>query len=288
MPLIYGKTIISMSNDIFNHYSTLLDKKESTKLATHIYEYFQIQFPHIINLMDLVRDIGWISAASDKPVFYSIPLLTSVQDYMRLKNVNIWVYDRIQKKKRQVTLRIPTEVRDRRKTHTSTFANFIHQKDANIAMFMIYEIINMCAPVYTVHDNFITTAPYAMHISKCYLEIFIIGRAPLYTINYFITRNLLDGWGPQYSLDRPLPLNYLKDILEYQIPKKISNTNKKIWDNKINSILKAYKYYIITSCNYDYDKNKDESEKNYNHKWDDFKNHMGYWDEFKYNYSLHL
>ena len=288
MPLIYGKTIISMSNDIFNHYSTLLDKKESTKLATHIYEYFKIQFPHIINLMDLVRDIGWISAASDKPVFYSIPLLTSVQDYMRLKNVNIWVYDRIQKKKRQVTLRIPTEVRDRRKTHTSTFANFIHQKDANIAMFMIYEIINMCAPVYTVHDNFITTAPYAMHISKCYLDIFIIGRAPLYTINYFITRNLLDGWGPQYSLDRPLPLNYLKDILEYQIPKKISNTNKKIWDNKINSILKAYKYYILTSCNYDYDKNQDESEKNYNKKWDDFQNHMGYWDEFKYNYSLHL
>lgn len=80
------------------------------------------------------------------------------------------VYDRIHKKKRQVTLRIPTEDQDRRKTHTSTFANFIHQKDANIAMSIIFYICKLGAPVYTVYDNFITTAPYAMHISKCYLD----------------------------------------------------------------------------------------------------------------------
>ena len=59
---------------------------------------------------------------------------------MKSEIVNCWVYDRIQKKGRQVTLRIPTTYRDRRKTNAATFANFIHQKDANLAVFMIIEI----------------------------------------------------------------------------------------------------------------------------------------------------
>lgn len=285
MPLVYGKTMISMSNDIYNHYSTLLGKKESVALASSILKFFKFRFPGIVNLMALVSNVAWIPAALEKPVFYSIPLLTSVQDYMKFKNVNIWVYDRIHKKRRQVSLRIPTENRDRRKTHTSTFANFIHQKDANIAMFMILEIMKLGgAPVYTVHDNFITAAPYAMLLSNLYLKMFSEGRDPLYTINSFITRNLLDGRASPYPLDEPLPLDYLKNILVNKIPKNLSKQNKLIWNKKVESIYAAYKYYLITSCGYD----TKTGESHYNTKLNDFKENMLYWDFYKYKYSLHL
>lgn len=289
MPLIYGKTIISMSNDIYNHYSTIIGKKECMMLASHIYDFFKKLFPNIINLMNIVRDVGWISAASDKPVFYSVPVLTTVQDYMKFKNVNIWVYDcskkkNDRKKKRQVTLRIPTEDRDRRKTHTSTFANFIHQKDAYIAMFMICEILDLGAPLYTVHDNFITTAPYAMRIPKSYLNVFLTGPDPLSYINGYLTRNLLDGNACPYTSGRPLPIDYLYDILEYKMPKNLSNTKKIIWSNKIKSIVECYTIYLITSCGYDVD----NIECNYNGKFESFKRNIRYWDYIKYNYSLHL
>lgn len=33
MPLIYGKSLLSMANDIYNHYGTLLTHKESRTLA---------------------------------------------------------------------------------------------------------------------------------------------------------------------------------------------------------------------------------------------------------------
>lgn len=207
--MIYGKTIISMSNDIHNHFSKLLGKKECTSLAIRINKFFE----GIINLMNLIRNVGWFSAALKKPVFYSIPLLTSVQDYMKTKPINIWIYDRIHKKRRKVTLRIATEDRDRRKTLMATFANFIHQKDAYIAMYMIIEMISRGIPVYTVHDNLITTAPYAMKASNFYISTISGGRDSLLFINFFITRNLLEGRTSTYSLDRPIPLDYLERIL---------------------------------------------------------------------------
>nr|YP_009380759.1 hypothetical protein AEK19_MT0366 [Utricularia reniformis]ART30638.1 hypothetical protein AEK19_MT0366 [Utricularia reniformis] len=37
--------------------------------------------------MLLVRKIGWFSSALGRPVYYSIPLFTTVQDYMKRKPV---------------------------------------------------------------------------------------------------------------------------------------------------------------------------------------------------------
>lgn len=42
----------------------------------------------------------------------------------------------------------PTIYRDRRKTHAATFANFIHQKDANLAMFMILDNMEFGSSLY--------------------------------------------------------------------------------------------------------------------------------------------
>jgi hypothetical protein len=59
-----------------------------------------------------------------------------------------------------------------RKTDLSTFVNFIHQRDAHIAMSVVEHMHFIKAPIYTVHDNFITTALYSEIIPYSYTSAF--------------------------------------------------------------------------------------------------------------------
>ncbi|CAA3018525.1 DNA-dependent RNA polymerase [Olea europaea subsp. europaea] len=111
-----------------------------------------------------------------------MPLIYGLYENESSQNTSL---DRIHKKRRQMSLRIPTEDRDQRKTRAATFANFIHQKDAHIAMLMISNMITIGAPIYTVHDNFISTAPYAMRIPNLYISN-INANYPLLIINHFL------------------------------------------------------------------------------------------------------
>jgi DNA-directed RNA polymerase len=200
MPIIYGKTSISISNDIQKHYSNILTNKECYLLASLCLKYIKHRYPNIINLMKLIKNIGWLSSAENNPVYYSVPSFTTVQDYMVTKQAQIWIYDRLQKKIRKVTLRIPTLNRDRRKTEVATFANFIHQKDAFIAMNVVINLITYAyAPIYTVHDNFITTASYCELIPIIYIYVFKELKSPLELINILIDLNLI----------RPVLSNYM-------------------------------------------------------------------------------
>lgn len=289
MPMIYGKTIISMTADIKVHFSTFLSASECYKLASHCSKFWNDKFPDIINLMKLVRNIGWFSSARDLPVYYSIPTFTTVQDYMKSKAVNIWLYDRLHKKRRQVTLRIPTDIRDRRKTDVATFANFIHQKDAWIAMNMVERLHNIGAPVYTVHDNFITNAIFAKQIPLEYILVFndkFIGN-PLHLINRYIDKNLCSNYmAYDYNILEPIPLDILKHILEYYMPKDLSKKQKLTWDRKIDSIVEAYKSYVHTVCIRPY---KTETEPSIiDDKWANFIINMYKWSDYDYIYCLHL
>lgn len=72
-------------------------------------------------------------------------------------------------KKRKVTIRVPTDKRNSRKSETALFANFVHQKDAFIAMKVIRWIAkNTNSHVYTVHDNFLTNAKIAHKVPSAY------------------------------------------------------------------------------------------------------------------------
>jgi len=134
MPLVYGKTVFSMVQDIRNtEKGSSLTFKECYNLAKLCYDFYCYKYPDIVNLMNLLNLIGWFCSNLEKPVLYSTSYITTVQDYMCSKNEYIWVYNRHTKKKHRVTLRVPTYNRDSRKTITSTCANFIHQKDAYIA-----------------------------------------------------------------------------------------------------------------------------------------------------------
>lgn len=192
MPLIYGKTVITMASDIREVYGSLLSIKDYYHIAQLCHEFWRKKYPDIANFMKLINLIGWFCSVLEKPVLYSIPYFTTVQDYRRSNKADIWVYDRVCKKRRRVTLRVPTLDRDKRKTQVSTCVNFIHQKDAFIAMKVVEQFtFKMKAPVYTVHENFITTSVYAAGVPKIHTKVFMDMGPPLRIINEFIKENLI-------------------------------------------------------------------------------------------------
>lgn len=94
MPLIYGKTIRTMSHDICEVCGSLLSYQDSDQMGKLCLEFWKNKYPDIVNLMNLINLIGWFCSVLDKPVHYSIPFFTTVQDYMRSDTAKIWVYDR--------------------------------------------------------------------------------------------------------------------------------------------------------------------------------------------------
>ncbi|KAH0439594.1 hypothetical protein IEQ34_024577 [Dendrobium chrysotoxum] len=126
MPLIYGKTLMSTTMDLKENLSHYITDKGSQSL-----------------LSVLESEISWNELPDPVDPSYRLD--------------RIWVYDRLHKKKRGVTLRIATSKRNRTKTVTSTFVNFIHQRDAYIAMNVVESMLLSNWPIYTVHDNFLST-----------------------------------------------------------------------------------------------------------------------------------
>jgi hypothetical protein len=83
-------------------------------------------------------------------------------------------YDRKRKKRHKITLTLPTTKRDPLKTKRATFANYIHQKDAAIAGYVVFDSLLAEIPtIYTVHDNFISNAFHAWKLPACYISAFI-------------------------------------------------------------------------------------------------------------------
>lgn len=276
MPLIYGKTVISIARDIQDALSSFLTYKESYQVASLCMKFWKQRYPNIVNLIKLISHIGWFSSSLNRPVYYSVPMFTTVQDYMCLKPANIWIFDRINKKRRKVTLRIPTQIRDLRKSEVSTFVNFIHQKDAFIAMNVVIQAaINFDTRLYTVHDNFITTPTFSNELPKIYSDVFRDLHSPLELINKLIDVNLIKPILSNYmdindeetiiyvdtkewlskikancyhSVKNPIPLDHLKELLERLIPKSISKREKDKWEKRILVILTAYDNNVHAVC----------------------------------------
>lgn len=126
MPLIYGKTLKSTIDDLKSHLSHYITHKECVDVARACYHFWAQKYEGMNCLINLIRNIGWIVSAQERPVFYKVPYFTTVQDYMIMDAINIFIYDRLHKKRRKVTLRVSSDKRDRRKSHIATFVNFIH------------------------------------------------------------------------------------------------------------------------------------------------------------------
>lgn len=117
----------------------------------------------------------------------------------------------------------------------SACANFIHQKDAYIAMKVVEHLLWDKAPIYTVHDNFITTPPCVKQVPDVYTKVYIEMGNPLRIINEFIKNNLIDlYYNTQdrenhliyyYDSNTPFPT----DILEYFMISLSPTKDKKKW-----------------------------------------------------------
>lgn len=295
MPLIYGKTVITMVSDIRDVYGSLLSFKDNYRIAQLCYEFWKNKYPDIANLMKLINLIGWFCSILDKPVRYGIPYFTTVQDYMRYNKAEIWVYDRVCKKRRRITLRVPTLDRDRRKSQVSTCVNFIHQRDAFIAM-KVVDLLkkqfnvkdNFTVPVYTVHDNFITTSVYAHKLPQIYTKVFTkYMEPPLNIINKFIYMNLRLEF-PQIGIINkfyePIPGESLRILFLNLMPKNLSLKERLKWDKNVEETVSCYEVYVHNVCG---EGPPSDGGKRHTEKLNSFSELIQNWESFKYNYSLH-
>lgn len=293
MPIIYGKTVMSTAGDLKDDLSHFITHKECFNVASVCFKFWRTKYQNMECLIRLIRNIGWIASASDRPVFYRVNYFTTVQDYMVMEAINIWVYDRLHKKRRQVTLRVSSSKRDRRKTEISTFVNFIHQKDAYIAMSVVETMLDRGAPIYTVHDNFITTSQYSDCLPLIYSGVIRSMGAPLSILNEFIYMNVIkpivkrEASGPSkdYFTSKVISKETLHYYLKANIPDNISKKMLSTWDEKISAILTSYENYTRIVCG-DFKTTKDGWEA-HQQKWEKFKFKLRRKDEEIPYYCLH-
>ena len=100
MPIIYGKTLMSTAHDLKDHISHYITHKECFLVASVCFKFWRTKYPGMDCLIRLIRHIGWIASAKDSPVFYRVPEFTTVQDYMIMDKIKIWLYNSRNHKKK--------------------------------------------------------------------------------------------------------------------------------------------------------------------------------------------
>ncbi|CDP17432.1 unnamed protein product [Coffea canephora] len=124
-------------------------------------------------------------------------------------------------------------------------------------MSVVDEMLSLNAPIYTVHDNFITTAQYSDLIPKIYSSVIRNMGPPLSIINEFIYMNVIkpiligvpDGHTDEAYFTRGfIPKETLYSYLKDNVPKKINKKKMKPWDERISGIMTSYDNYTRIVC----------------------------------------
>ncbi|KAJ3675507.1 hypothetical protein LUZ60_004549 [Juncus effusus] len=209
----------------------------------------------------------------------------------------------------RATLRVSTDIRDTRKTMKSTCVNVIHQRDAYIAMQVVKRLLEKKAPVYTVHDNFLTIPEYAPIVPNIYIKVFQDMGPPLRIVNSFIRDNIhnnalrlqaatadegndsmLQIDMDSIDMDVPLPSNLLIDAFELLILPALSKTTskRKTWDKRVDEAISMYQQYCRTVCDDEAYQNKEDGGKSgHAEKWKLFHDELDKWRSKPFNYSVH-
>jgi hypothetical protein len=159
-------------------------------------------------------------------------------------------------------------------------------------MKVVESLLSQRAPIYTVHDNFITTPPYIRIIPDIYIKVFINMGHPLKIINEFIKNNIInpyyriDNTSPlYYHMDKePIPSDYLIDFLNSLLPEKSLTKDKKIWEKKVSDFVKYYNNYIDAVCYNQVNDSEESSDIQNDVKWNHFKTLL---ENRSHNYSVH-
>lgn len=253
MPLIYGKTLMSIAQDLKEHFSHYITHKECFAVAKACLKYWRNKLAGVDCLMRLISHIGWMTSARARPVKYYVPYFVTIQEYMIKETLNISVYDRVHKKRRRVSMKVSSSSKsDCRKSAISTFVNFIHQRDAYIAMSVVDKMLQTNGPIYTVHDNFITTPECCGDMPYLYSETIREMGPPLLIINELIYVNIITPLlqrGPTISdLEKVISKEALHHYLTQYKPTNINKQKMATWDERINGILAAYAEYTRIVC----------------------------------------
>lgn len=202
-------------------YSTpTLTTSDCVNISKACFRFWEIQYSGMKSLIDLIRCIGQVVSAAGNPVVYDVPYYNTVQDYIKTKLIKISVYDK-DRKQHRIELRVPSSQRDPAKSQIASFANFIHQKDAYVAMSVVESLLDMGAPIYTVHDNFLTTttAQFSRAVPLKYTEGLCRMGPPLRIINAYIYMNVIEPIARSEPTSPPADA-YLRDPISSETLRK--------------------------------------------------------------------
>jgi len=108
MPLVYGKSLMSSANDIKADLYAILKRNEHMTVAAAFYRFWEYKYPLLKNLMNLINLAGWFAAFLNKPVSYHTNYFQTIQETMLKDSVIVWVYDRTLKKRRKISISMPS------------------------------------------------------------------------------------------------------------------------------------------------------------------------------------
>ncbi|XP_027333857.1 uncharacterized protein LOC113848504 [Abrus precatorius] len=260
MPIIYGKTVNSTTEDLKESLFQDVLPKECPKLAALCFQFWKTRYSYMNSFIGLIGLVGRACSSLERPVLYDAVYFSTSQDYKIMEKHTVRVFNSKLRKPHKVTLSYPSNVRDKRKSRTSTFVNFIHQKDAQIAMSMAFLAGEYDLPLYTVHDNFITNTYCCEYMPSLYLYVIKNMGPPLKIINRFIYRNLIEPAieNGYYQNDRGFHLEYFDDKI---IPDPILDKFLKIggtppsevrnvagWKKITEQLKQSYQLYCKAVC----------------------------------------
>ena len=225
MPLTYGKTVKSIADDIYEDMIQYISYKTSMKLASEAYSFWCNRYSGVDNLLKLFGCIGGLCSSLGRAVKLSTPLFYSYQDYRKFETQSVWVYSNKKGKgkptRHKISFNVLTAERNVLKSKCATFANFIHQKDALVAINTVSNFYDKYgySPIYTVHDCFVSNYDMSEKMADIYKETMFksLGN-PMELINIFIYKNLIAPSYPHY-----MTLEYDTRMDDYVIDNKIES-----------------------------------------------------------------
>lgn len=123
-------------------------------------------------------------------------------------------------------------------------------------MKVVEAMLEMSLPIYTVHDNFITTAEYSNLIPTIYSTVIRNMGPPLSIVNEFIYMNIIKPIVKGES-DGPTEDNFAKMVIKKEmlhyylkanVPENISKKMMATWEKRISGILTSYENYTRHVC----------------------------------------
>ena len=224
MPITYGKTVKAIADDLYEVLCNQISYKSCMRLGKESFNYWCIRYRELHNLLKLFGGVGFLCSSLGRSVKLSTPLFYSYQDYRKFEKQSVWIYSNHKGKEKRtrhkISFNVLTTKRNVMKSKCATFANFIHQKDALVAINTIrsfYETYGE-SPIYTVHDCFVSNYAMSEKMADIYKETMFksLGN-PMELINMFFFYNLIVPNYPNY-----MSSDYADDRLEFMIHNPIS------------------------------------------------------------------